>query len=774
MTILCTIDLLTREVFLPADQRIASYDHNADVIRFQAEPIEDFSLDTSSIKIAAQGPNKARHDYAVDPATVAIEEETGYITFDWPIPQGVTEMPENMFGYGSTGQLIFAVCAEIISGDTVSKAWHSDDGIITVVAHLEPESGGGEDPEEEATNAQKIAQLQTDVAVINTQVGALANGSPTPVETIAEMTDESAVYLYTGSETGYTAGNWYYYDGSAWTSGGTYGGAVTDTTLSISGAPADAKAVGDALSDITIEVDDTLSEQGKAADAKAVGDAIADKADTADVEAEINSLDDRVTALEGGGDDVYEDRGDVYTLFSSLEDVTMKKTDYRLTYNSSTQAVTEQSYTSGHPAIHYIPKSAIIGANYPRIWLHRVAGGLDWSVFADYDPTEGTYTALTTMPLGNTGKLVRFENIADGHYLAFSTPTASWTTGLYIYLARLYICPRYTPAHDGWDVDVCEDGKPITLELSPVDWSYPAFYIDMQKYGDCLVRLVNSGTGTTTWSFIAMTDYTSYASRISNNLGTYFSIGDFSAWYYDARYLTFFFRTRIDQVSIKLTMGYVPVENARKAKEEGRWGAQFAFHNVDTPNELIFACAVGSILDIDVCRTLDGYFVCIHSTTINGHTIASTNLEDLELTYNQMEVTKALKTMRKYGTTCYFNFRETTSAQIAALLERSYNYLGKMLAYDGDITASDSELAGHAGKYYGWASGATIAQMIAGGISPGKIYAPLSKLEDTPYNVGDIICVKSIASGETLSNFAWDGECAVLWVNNDTPGFVRG
>ena len=271
MTILCTIDLETREVSLPAGQCIASYDHNVDVIRFQVETIPGFSLDTSSIKIAAQGPNKARHDYAVDPSTVSIEEETGYITFDWPIPAGVTEMPIGSgFKYGDKGQLIFAVCAEIISGDTVSKAWHSDDGIITVVAHLEPEAGGGEDPEEEATNAQKIAQLQTDVAVINTQVGALANGSPTPVATVAEMTDESAVYLYTGSETGYTAGNWYYYGGSAWTSGGQYGGAVTDTTLSISGAPADAKAVGDAL---------------------------AEKADADDVE----TIDDRVTALESGG-----------------------------------------------------------------------------------------------------------------------------------------------------------------------------------------------------------------------------------------------------------------------------------------------------------------------------------------------------------------------------------------------------------------------------------------------------------------------------------------
>ena len=176
MVILCTIDLQTREVSLPAGQVIASYDHNVDVIRFQAEAIPGFSLDTSSIKIAAQGPNKVRHDYAVDPSTVQIEEETGYITFDWPIPQGVTEMPEDMFGYGATGQLIFAVCAEIISGDTVSKAWHSDDGIITVVAHLEPESGGGEDPEEEATNRQMIGQLQTAVSNLDARVTALEQG----------------------------------------------------------------------------------------------------------------------------------------------------------------------------------------------------------------------------------------------------------------------------------------------------------------------------------------------------------------------------------------------------------------------------------------------------------------------------------------------------------------------------------------------------------------------------------------------------------------------
>ena len=52
-----------------------------------------------------------------------------------------------------------------------------------------------------------------------------------------------------------------------------------DTTLSIEGAAADAKAVGEALSDLSkqplVNLDTTLSVKGAAADAKAVGDALA-------------------------------------------------------------------------------------------------------------------------------------------------------------------------------------------------------------------------------------------------------------------------------------------------------------------------------------------------------------------------------------------------------------------------------------------------------------------------------------------------------------------
>ncbi len=76
-----------------------------------------------------------------------------------------------------------------------------------------------------------------------------AVGSPLLAATAAAMTDTDKIYVYTGSETGYTAGNWYYHNGTAWVSGGVYNSVAvaTDTELVVSGMAADAKAAGDAL-----------------------------------------------------------------------------------------------------------------------------------------------------------------------------------------------------------------------------------------------------------------------------------------------------------------------------------------------------------------------------------------------------------------------------------------------------------------------------------------------------------------------------------------------
>ena len=56
-------------------------------------------------------------------------------------------------------------------------------------------------------------------------------GSPLIASTISQMTNTNKVYVYTGSESGYTYGNWYYYNGSSWVSGGIYNSAIDSQNI---------------------------------------------------------------------------------------------------------------------------------------------------------------------------------------------------------------------------------------------------------------------------------------------------------------------------------------------------------------------------------------------------------------------------------------------------------------------------------------------------------------------------------------------------------------
>lgn len=75
--------------------------------------------------------------------------------------------------------------------------------------------------------------------------GAQIYGSPLSANLASNMTETDRIYVYTGTETGYIKGNWYYYDGSNWMSGGIYNSqsGTIDTIVEDSTAPPTSGAV---------------------------------------------------------------------------------------------------------------------------------------------------------------------------------------------------------------------------------------------------------------------------------------------------------------------------------------------------------------------------------------------------------------------------------------------------------------------------------------------------------------------------------------------------
>jgi hypothetical protein len=194
--------------------------------------------------------------------TVAATQSGDYVT-SWTISKAITQ---------KAGRLAFSLAA--ISGNDIQ--WNSRTVIMQVPeSQYQPESEEAEEP-----YTGRLTALEGDMAAIRGEFGDVVDefeelketatlGTPIPKSLASEMV-KGGVYLYTGSEAGYTAGHVYYYVGGALTDGGQYGGIALDATLTSPTMAAPASEVGQIKEDLSAMQTATAEDVGKALKAKTV------------------------------------------------------------------------------------------------------------------------------------------------------------------------------------------------------------------------------------------------------------------------------------------------------------------------------------------------------------------------------------------------------------------------------------------------------------------------------------------------------------------------
>lgn len=112
---------------------------------------------------------------------------------------------------------------------------------------------------EEYTGTELAGAYQTVKSAVDSIRYAAQSGQPTVALQASDMIDSDLVYLYQGSETGYSAGYLYYYSDAAgaWIRGAQYGASVVDTGLDAdSENPVQNKAVTAAIAELNGRLDE--------------------------------------------------------------------------------------------------------------------------------------------------------------------------------------------------------------------------------------------------------------------------------------------------------------------------------------------------------------------------------------------------------------------------------------------------------------------------------------------------------------------------------------
>lgn len=233
INIMYAVDPIKRIVKPMSVHAIAEQDHEASSLRFAfPDNIAGTGLESTgtAVRVMYIRPNGG------DPVAKTLtfyKHSGGYYLYDWTLQKS---------DLSKEGALVFSLCILDISGGEVSE-WHTTPCQIRVLDTIHTDDSDEGDETITPTVAQRVAVLET-------MIQRVASGAPIVVASTSAMTDTNQIYVLS------TNGRWYYHNGTAWASGGEYGAVATDSTLTQTGVPADAEAVGDRLRPIEIKSND--------------------------------------------------------------------------------------------------------------------------------------------------------------------------------------------------------------------------------------------------------------------------------------------------------------------------------------------------------------------------------------------------------------------------------------------------------------------------------------------------------------------------------------
>lgn len=249
-----TYTISTIKQSTPPIVKMSQYDHGSRTITFSVVDGSGQAVVLTGKTVRVEGTRLDGHAFAED-CTVSGNTASFTDTSDMTNAPGAHPAELVIESDGDRlGTMNFVISVETAAMDENADITEEDVSLFEqLLGSIEDATGA---VEAEKTAALSAIDDDKDAALLAIAQG-LASGSPLVVDAVADMTDQTAVYLYSGSESGYTAGNFYFWNGSAWVSGGTYGNPTVDAAFSDSSVnPVQNKVVSAAVSSLKSELND--------------------------------------------------------------------------------------------------------------------------------------------------------------------------------------------------------------------------------------------------------------------------------------------------------------------------------------------------------------------------------------------------------------------------------------------------------------------------------------------------------------------------------------